>query len=61
MRNKMPGLSTLPPGDNKATLVLQHTSDMACTNCGKVSQNEPPMKDCPACGAKSWTNAVTTS
>lgn len=60
MHTKIPGLPTLPPGDNKAVaLVFHDTSDMACTNCGKVSHPEPSLKECPACGSNSWTNAVT--
>jgi uncharacterized membrane protein YcaP (DUF421 family) len=61
MRATVPGLPTLPPGDNEVTLLLHYTSDMACTSCGTVSHQQQPLKECPTCGASSWANAVTTS
>jgi uncharacterized membrane protein YcaP (DUF421 family) len=54
----VPGLPTLPPGDKTVTIIFQHTSDIACTNCGKVSSHGPSVKECPACGAKNWITAV---
>lgn len=58
MHATAPGLPTLPPGDNKITLLLHPTGDMACCNCGQVSENSSS-KECPHCGANSWTQALT--
>jgi len=61
MHTPFAGLPTLPPGDNKAIDLLQHTDDMACANCGNVSGDQSLLKDCPRCGANAWTPAVILS
>ena len=61
MKSLVPGLPTLPPGDNKVILLLKHTDEMACCNCGHTSENQSASQTCPRCGAKdNWTQAVTT-
>src|SRR4051812_26867893 len=40
MKTSTPGLPTLPPGDNKVNLLLNHTGGMACCNCGNVIDHE---------------------
>jgi uncharacterized membrane protein YcaP (DUF421 family) len=61
MHKPTAGLPTLPPGDEKVLTLLQHTNDMACTNCGNVSRQQSSSKDCPRCGANNWTTAVISS
>jgi uncharacterized membrane protein YcaP (DUF421 family) len=53
------GLPTLPPGDNKVTLLLHHTDDLACCNCGNIYIQQSATKDCLRCGANDWTTALT--
>jgi uncharacterized membrane protein YcaP (DUF421 family) len=60
MKNPVPGLPTLPPGDHKVTLLLHQTNGMACCNCGNVSDQQSASKPCFRCGANSWTHALTT-
>lgn len=60
MQKPAAGLPTMPPGDNKVLSLLRHTSDMVCRNCGNVSPHQTTAQACPRCGAKSWTQAVTS-
>ncbi len=61
MHTPAPGLTTLPRADNTAPLLLQHTDDLVCAQCGKASPDNTSSKDCPACGSNNWTSAVSTS
>lgn len=56
-----PGLSTLPPGDNSVLSLLHYSNNMACTSCGHVDANSLSVLTCPVCGARTWTEAITTS
>ncbi len=59
MQQQSPGLATLPPRDQQALGLLKPGTDMVCCNCGTTCINQTDLKDCPHCGACSWTKAVT--
>jgi len=61
MHTTAPGLSTLPSADKKAMVLLQPSTDMACTNCGHVKTHQSDINKCPVCGINNWTMAVITS
>ena len=59
-KNKKPGLSLLPHGENKLVEVVAtvDSGKMSCINCGFVSNKDDHGKNCDNCGAREWAEAI---
>jgi uncharacterized membrane protein YcaP (DUF421 family) len=59
-KNKKPGLSLLPNGENKLVEVVAQIDNgkMSCINCGFVSNKDDHDKKCNNCGAREWAEAI---